>query len=101
MYCEPEKPLTKTWVDSGTGKPIPTFDYAAYSRSNMGMGGGMGSGVSQPMLVESPERATFMLLAHTLLALIFAWPCAKFAVRVYKSQHPAHIGNEQSVASKP
>lgn len=95
--------VTRSYVDLATGKVIPNYDPAAAARSGampggMGMGGMGGMG---PMLVEIPDRGTFMLLAHTLLGLTLSWLGAQFAMRVYQLQHPELSRSQQGIPPKP
>jgi hypothetical protein len=98
-----QKLVTKAYIDPVTGKVIPDFDPAAQARSSTITGGmmgmsGFGPGIIGPSLLETPDRPTFMLLAHTLLALILGWLGAKFAMRVYRLQHPLQSHIKQNVA---
>jgi len=75
---------TLTWIDLATGKSIPDYDPTADPSLHSGGVGGIGSA---PKVTgrETPDRATFSLLAHSLIAVSLAVIGAKFAVLIHNS----------------
>ncbi len=79
--------VTQAWVNITTGKIDPGYDPATDPNRNLGGGGGGGFSGSSPMRIsELPDRQTFMCLGHVLIAMIFGYAGAKFAVGVHRRQ---------------
>ena len=76
--------VKQTWTDVLTGQVVPDYDPAT-DPNRAGAGGG-GFGGSPMGLSESPDRPTFMSLGHILIAMIFGYSGAKFAVIVHRKQ---------------
>jgi hypothetical protein len=73
-----EQLVRREYVNSFTGQPVPNYD----PTTNQGFGGG-GFAIGPPVSAkETPDRTTFMLLAHTLFATVLAYVGGKFAVWV-------------------
>jgi hypothetical protein len=70
------------WINVVTGEPIPDFD-----PSNPGPYGAIGPAGPPVGLKETPDRTTFMSVAHTFLAIIFGYIGMKFAGYVYRRQN--------------
>jgi hypothetical protein len=70
------------YVNFMTGEPVPNYNPA--TDPTRGAGGGFGG--TAVGLKETPDRATFMSLAHVLLAMLFGYAGAKFAVWVHCRQ---------------
>jgi hypothetical protein len=67
---------TRTWRDAITGEIDPDYDPAIVLR------GGFGGG--PPMVLhESPDRSSFMVLGHVLVAACLGYIGSKFAVGVH------------------
>lgn len=76
--------VRKSWVNMFTGQPVPNYNPATAPSS-----GGGGFGGTPPIgLVETPDRTTFMSLAHAILAMIFGYAGAKFALWIHRRQSP-------------
>ena len=74
----------QTWTNVLTGEVVPDYDPAT-DPNRVGAGGGGFAG--SPMgLLESPDRPTFMSLGHILIATMFGYAGAKFAVIVHRKQ---------------
>lgn len=73
--------VKREYVDVTTGKLVPDYDPTA----NVGIGVG-GFGGSPVGVRETPDRTTFMSLAHVLLGMIFGYVGAKFAVWIERKQ---------------
>lgn len=80
--------VQRTWIDMSTGQAVPDYDPATDTTDGNAGGGGFGGGRMMG-ISESPDRATFMGLAHLLLALLFGYAGAKFAVVLYRRRQPA------------
>lgn len=83
------------YVNTMTGEPVPDHDPTVI----------LGSGVFGHSLVamrETPDRTTFMALAHVLLAMICGSVGAKFAVWIdpKQSQVP-HAENNNTMHANP
>ncbi|MEO8498921.1 MAG: hypothetical protein ABI614_27985, partial [Planctomycetota bacterium] len=77
--------MTKqTWTNVLTAEVVPDYDPA--TDPNRGGAGGGGFGGSPMALSEFPDRPTFMSLGHILIAMIFGYAGAKFAVIVHCEQ---------------
>ena len=70
--------VKQQYVNLETGETVTDYDPTAVQ---------LGTG---PTIVpsETPERTTFMSLAHVLTALMFGYVGAKFAVWIYRRQLP-------------
>lgn len=69
-----ESVTTRKWINFGTGQEVPDYDP---TKAPPGTPVGMR---------EQPDRPTFMLLGHVLIALLFGYVGGKFAVAVYRRQ---------------
>jgi hypothetical protein len=78
---QPTHPLIvrQEWINAMTGELIPDHDPTTAIT---------GPGFLQVSLRETPDRATFMSVAHTLLAIVFGYAGSKFAVYVHRRQKP-------------
>ena len=79
-----ESVVTRTWIDLTTGQEIPNYVPAKNQQAGFfvaGFGGIVGG--RQVTSREQPDRRTFMLLAHPLIALAFGYVGGKFAIFVY------------------
>lgn len=88
--------VKREYVNLETNQPVPDYDPDA----NSGLGRDIdGSPVGTR---ETPDRPTFMSLAHVLLAMIFGYAGAKFAIWVDRkqSQQPDN-GDETSGDREP
>lgn len=85
--------VTTKWVDTWTGKEVPSDD-PRVAAQQAGGGGMSGAGVG---LSESLNRPTFMGFGHLLFALAFGYVGGKFAVAVYRRQHDGHSHPEPTV----
>lgn len=77
------------WTNTLTGEVVPDYNPAKDpNRGGGGMGGGgMGGLAGSPMgYSESPDRSTFMSLAHVLVAMMFGYAGGRFAVAVHCRQ---------------
>jgi hypothetical protein len=89
--------VNREYVNLMTNQPVPDYDPTA----NTGLGGG-GMGGSPVGMRETPDRPTFMSLAHVLLAVMFGYIGAKFAVWVDRKQlRRTGDGDEQSGEREP
>lgn len=61
--------VQEEWIDS-TGKVVPKNWTGTFN--------------NRPGLKETPDRTTFMSLAHVLIAMLFGYAGARFAVVVYR-----------------
>ena len=77
------------YVNVSTGEVVKDFDPA----KNPGMGGG-GLGMGVIRLREVPDRSTFMPVAHSLLALVFGYAGAKFALFIHDGQSQRSANGE-------
>jgi hypothetical protein len=85
--------MKTAWVDVNTGKIVP--DYNPATAPPRSAGGGFGAGGMS--ILETPDRTTFMWLAHVLLATMFGYAGAKFAVYIHRlAPRDARTGDEQS-----
>jgi hypothetical protein len=74
----------QTWTNLLTGQVVPDYDPTTDPDRAGPVGGGFGG---SPMGVsESPDRPTFMSLGHVLVAMMFGYTGAKFAVIVHRKQ---------------
>lgn len=73
-----------TWVDFATGKELPGYDPATDPSRHFG--GGMMSPQGMVRLRQTPDRATFTLLAHSLIAFRIGVAGAKFGLYIHHSQ---------------
>jgi hypothetical protein len=71
------------WINVVTGEPMPDFD-----PSNPGPYGAIGPSGPPVGLKETPDRTTFMSVAHTFLAMVFGYVGMKFAAYVYRRHNP-------------
>ena len=84
--------VRREYINVNTGQPVPNYD----PTQKRGLGGG-GFGGGPPINVkESPDRATFMMLAHALFATAFAYAGGKFAVWVDRRSPKPKNRDEQS-----
>jgi len=74
------------WVNLMTGEPVP--DYDPTTTAPTGPYGANRFAAPPVGLKETPDRTTFMSVAHALLAMVFAYAGSKFAVYVYRRQRP-------------
>lgn len=79
--------VQQTWIDMSTGQVVPDYDPTT-DPTGGNVGGGGFSGGRTMGISESPDRATFMGLAHLLLALLFGYAGAKFGVVLYRRRQP-------------
>ena len=88
--------IVKTeWINVMTGVSVPDYDPA----TDVNRGGGGGGFGGTVVFRETPDRNTFMSLAHVLMAMMFGYAGAKFAVFVHHRQSPeTETGDEQSHA---
>lgn len=93
--------VRQNYVNVVTGQLMPNYDPA--TDSNLGGGGFGGGGFGGTIgLKETPDRATFMSLAHVLLAMIFGYAGARFAAYVHDRQLPiGTASHEQSNDRRP
>ena len=73
--------IRKEWINAMTGEPVPGYD-----PTKAPVGGG---GFASVGLKETPDRTTFMSVAHALLAMLLGYAGSKFAVYVYRRQNAA------------
>jgi len=79
------------YIDFNTGKSMPNYD----PTKNPGLGGG---GFAPPVTVkETPDRTTFMTLAHALFAVTLAYVGGKFAVWAAGQPMRTSDGDEQAL----
>jgi hypothetical protein len=78
---QPTHPLIvqQEWINAMTGEPIPDYDPTTAIT---------GPGFLQVSLRETPDRPTFMSVAHTLLAMVFGYAGSKFAIYIHRRQKP-------------
>ena len=94
--------VRQEWFNVNTGEPVPGYDPTTASTPEPApmpeypptimppTGGGSATGFAPPPvgLKETPDRTTFMFVAHALLATVFGYAGSKFAVYVYRRQRP-------------
>ena len=85
-----ERIVHRQYIDLNTGKPLPDYDPTKVS----GLGGGGFAGGPAVFVTESPNRTTFMTLAHALCATALAYLGGKFAVWVNGRQPTPKPVNE-------
>jgi hypothetical protein len=74
------------WINVMTGEPMPDYDPTKAS-SDPGSIGGLPTFAGATVgAKETPERTTFMSVAHTFLAMVFGYVGMKFAGYVYRRQ---------------
>lgn len=78
--------VKQIWTNFSTGEVVPDYDPA----TDPDPGGSMMT------MTESPDRLTFMSLGHILLAMIFGYCGAKFAVIVHRTQQRPGPAPEQA-----
>jgi hypothetical protein len=89
------------WIDMTTGKVVPDYNPATDPSRNAGGAGGLGGMGGMMTVLETPDRAAFMSLAHVLLGKMFGYIGAKFAVYVHNLAPRVAINrDEQSDPSK-
>lgn len=77
--------VSSTWIDFTTGKELPDYDPTADPSRHSG-GGGLMPANGMVTTRETPDRATFTLLAHSLIAVLIAMIGARFGVYIHNSQ---------------
>ena len=76
------------WINVMTGEPLPDYDPKT-AKVESGSFGGMPTFGGAPVgAKETPDRTTFMSVAHTFLAMLFGYVGMKFAAYVYRRQNP-------------
>jgi hypothetical protein len=78
--------VTTTWIDFHTGKELPDYDPTADPSRHSG-GGGIMSPAGMVTMRETPNRATFTLLAHSLVAVLLGIAGAKFGAYIHKTEN--------------
>ena len=77
------------YVNVSTGEVVKDFD----PTKNPGLGGG-GFGMGGIRHREVADRSTFMPVAHSLLALVFGYAGAKFALFIHDGQSQRSANGE-------
>ncbi|GIW55618.1 MAG: hypothetical protein KatS3mg082_2022 [Nitrospiraceae bacterium] len=90
-----ERLVRRQYFDIRTGEPLPYYDPTENPASAPGV-----FGISANITArESPDRATFMLLAHAVAAVVFAYCGGKFALWIHDRGLRGH--RQERTASKP
>jgi len=84
-----ESVVTRTWFDLTTGQEVPNYDPEKNQQAGVAMAGFRGGRTVGGR--EQPDRRTFMLLAHVLVALAFGYVGGKFAIFVYLRQRQESV----------
>jgi hypothetical protein len=82
----------QSWANTMTGEVVPDYNPAT-DPDPVGVGGPFGG--SLMALSESPDRPTFMLIGHILIAMMLGYAGAKLAVAVHRKQRESD-GQEPS-----
>ena len=77
--------VTTTWIDLQTGKELPDCDPTADPSRHSG-GGVMMSPAGMVTTRETPNRTTFTLVAHSLVAVLFGIAGAKFGNYIHNTE---------------
>jgi hypothetical protein len=77
--------VREEWIDAMTGKPVPDYDPATDTGSRI-LGGYPSFAGAPVALKETPDRTTFMSVAHALLAMVLGYAGSRFAIYVHGRQ---------------
>jgi hypothetical protein len=78
--------VRQEWINAMTGEPLPDYDPTTAQSAGGSVPGMPTFGGAPVGLKETPDRTTFMSVAHSLLAMLLAYAGSKFAVYVHRRQ---------------
>jgi hypothetical protein len=81
--------VRQEWINAMTGEALPDYDPTTAPKFGGGGVGGLYTVGGAPVgMKETPDRTTFMSVAHALLAMVFGYTGSKFAVYIHRRQTP-------------